>query len=99
MVSGMEPPMIRVSRFEQSIAIKWHDDENWYRVDPDAMIYGALGKSCKVGPGDRFGPDAEWIDPFQDPRPDIRRWTEPMRRQLRETLDMLDQAERHPWSG
>ena len=96
----MEPPEIRLSRYEQSIAIKWADDENWYRIQPEDMIYGALGKRCKVGPGrDLFGPNEEWIDPFADPRPDIRRWTEPMRRQLRDALNMLDHAERHPWSG
>ena len=39
------------------------------------------------------------IDPFQDPRPDIKRWMEPMRSQLRQALHMLDYAERHPWSG
>jgi hypothetical protein len=29
--------------------------------------YGDMGKRCRVGPDD------EWIDPFQDPRPDIRK--------------------------
>lgn len=96
----MEPPQIRLNRFEQSIAIKWHGDDNWYRIEPEEMTYGALGKQCRVGPGeDLFAVDDEWLDPFADPRPDIRRWTEPTRQALREALHMLDNAERHPWSG
>ncbi|MER5424212.1 hypothetical protein [Streptosporangium roseum] len=89
-------PKIRISRYEHSIAIEWDGDENWYRIEPDDMAYGEFGKRCRIGPGeDRFGPDAEWVDPFADPRPDIRRWTEP----LRQALTMLDYAERHPWAG
>jgi hypothetical protein len=86
---------------EHSIAIKWDGDENWYRIEPDDMTYGELGKKCRVGPGETLFDDGglEWIDPFADPRPDIRRWTEPMRDQLRQALHMLDQAEAHPWSG
>ncbi|MEV7011920.1 hypothetical protein [Streptosporangium sp. NPDC051022] len=96
----MEPPEIRISRYEHSIAIRWDGDENWYRIEPEDMAYGPLGKKCRVGTGDDlFGPDEEWLDPFADPRPDIRRWTEPMRRQLREALRMLEHAEQHPWSG
>lgn len=96
----MEPPKIRISRYEQSIAIKWDDDENWYRIEPEDMAYGPLGKQCRVGPGeDRFPTDHEWIDPFADPRPDIKRWTGPMRDHLRQAITMLDYAEQHPWSG
>lgn len=99
MLPGVEPPKIRISRYEHSIAIKWDGDENWYRIEPDDM-YGPLGKTCRVGPGPgQWEPDEEWIDPFADPRPDIRRWTEPMRQHLREALTMLDNAEQHPWSG
>lgn len=96
----MEPPEIRVNRFEQSVAIKWADDETWYRIDPDAMIHGPDTDRFKVRPG-AFAdtPDAEWINPFEDPRPDIRRWTEPIRSELRSALRFLDNAEQHPWSG
>lgn len=97
----MEPPQIRISRYEHSVAIKWDgDDENWYRFEPDDLKYLEVGKKFRVGPGPgEWEPDHEWIDPFQDPRPDIKRWTEPMRSQLRQALSMLDNAERHPWSG
>lgn len=96
----MEPPAIRYNRFEQSIAIKWADSDYWYRIEPEAMIYGDLGDRCRTMKG-AFNdtPNEEWIDPFADPRPDIRRWTEPMRRQLQDALRMLDNAEQHPWSG
>lgn len=97
---AMEPPEIRVSRYEHSVAIKWADDDNWYRFEPDDMRYGTGTERFKVGPGAFDAtPDEEWINPFDDPRPDIRRWTEPMRNQLRTALQMLDAAEQHPWSG
>lgn len=96
----MEPPEIRISRFEQSLAIRWADDENWYRFEPEQMILTPEGDRHRVGPGPgEWPPDAEWIDPFEDPRPDIRRWTDPIRRQLRHAEQLLDSAERHPWSG
>lgn len=96
----MEPPQIRINRYEHSIAIKWDDDENWYRIEPDDMRYGAGGDHFRVGPhGFADTPNEEWIDPFVDPRPDIKRWTEPLRERLRAAVQMLDQAERHPWSG
>ncbi|ACZ87596.1 hypothetical protein [Streptosporangium roseum] len=54
------------------------------------MAYGEFGKRCRGGPGeDRFSPDEEWIDPFADPRPDIRRWTGPL----------LSLKARHGWLG
>lgn len=65
------------------------------------MKYGIGGtERFKVGPNAfEDTPNEEWIDPFVDPRPDIRRWTEPMRNQLRTALQMLDYVEQHPWSG
>lgn len=95
----MEPPEIRVSRYEHSVAIKWADDENWYRIEPDHMRYGTGTERFKVGPGAFDTPDLEWINPFDDPRPDIRRWTEPMRSEMHSILRRLDSAEQHPWSG
>ncbi|GAB2451948.1 hypothetical protein [Nocardia tengchongensis] len=97
----MEPPEIRISRYEHSVAIRWAGDENWYRFEPDDFKYELPGtERHKVGtlPG-AWEPDHEWIDPFADPRPDIRRWTEPMRRELQSVLRSLDNAEKHPWSG
>lgn len=94
------PPQIRVSRYEHSIAVKWYDDENWYRFDPESVIHSEEGRRHRVGPtAFTDTPNDEWIDPFADPRPDIQRWTEPLRHQLRAALGMLDSAERHPWSG
>ncbi|ACZ87497.1 hypothetical protein [Streptosporangium roseum] len=62
--------------------------------------HGEFGKRCRIGPGEgRLGPDDERIAPFADLRPDIRRWTEPMRDRLRHAMAMLDYAERHPWPG
>jgi hypothetical protein len=94
-----EAPRIRISRYEHSVAIKWADDENWYRFEPDAVRYLNEYERCKVGPGPGdWPPDEEWIDPFDDPRPDIRRWTSPLRAVLQEAIRLLDVAERHPWS-
>jgi hypothetical protein len=96
----MEPVEIRYNRYEGSIAIRWAGDENWYRIEHDDLRYGDAERRFLVGPHAFEGtPDEEWIDPFQDPRPDIRRWTGPIRAQLRSALTMLDAAERHPWSG
>ncbi len=94
-----EPPRIRISRYEHSVAIKWAGDENWYRFEPDQVRYLSEYERCKVGPGPGdWPPDEEWIDPFDDPRPDIRRWTSPLRAVLQEAIRLLDVAERHPWS-
>jgi len=96
----VEPPELRISRYEHSLAIRWSGDPNWYRFEPDGMRYGSDGARQRVGPTAFEGtPDEEWIDPFQDPRPDIRRWTGPLRDQLRAAIGTLDFAERHPWSG
>jgi hypothetical protein len=96
----VEPPQIRINRYEHSIAVRWDGDENWYRFEPDDLKYLEVGKKFRVGPSPgEWEPDHEWIDPFADPRPDIKRWTEPMRQHLRQALRMLDNAERHPWSG
>lgn len=96
----MEPVEIRYNRYEGSVAIRWGGDENWYRFEHDAVRYGDDGRRFLVGPNAfQDTPDEEWVDPFQDPRPDIRRWTEPIRGQLRAALGLLDHAERHPWSG
>lgn len=79
----MKPPEIRVSRYEHSVAIKWAGDDNWYRFEPEDMRYGAGTERFKVGPGGFDDTaDAEWVNPFDNPRPDIRRWTEPMRSEL-----------------
>jgi len=95
-----EPPQIRISRYEHSVAARWSGDENWYRFEPDEVRYAECYERNTVGPlpGD-WPPDEEWIDPFADPRPDIRRWTGPLRSILQEALRLLDAAERHPWSG
>ena len=82
-----EPPRIRISRYEHSVAIKWAGDENWYRFEPDQVRYLNEHERCKVGPGPGdWPPDEEWIDPFDDPRPDIRRWTSPLRAVLQEAI-------------
>jgi hypothetical protein len=100
-MNAMEPPEIRVSRYEHSVAIKWPDDDNWYRFEPDDMKYSIGGAERFKIASNAFEniPNEEWIEPFVDPRPDLRRWTEPMRNQLRTALRMLDNAEQHPWSG
>ncbi|MFD9614704.1 hypothetical protein ACFWWS_35600 [Streptomyces sp. NPDC059083] len=97
----MEPPQIRISRFEHSVAVRWDGDENWYRFEPDDFKYGLPGtERFKVGPlPEQWKPDGEWLDPLDDPRPDIRRWTEPIRRALEQALRLLDEAEKHPWRG
>jgi hypothetical protein len=96
----MEPIEIRYNRYEGSIALRWAGDENWYRIEHDHLRYGDAERRFLIGPNAfENTPDEEWIDPFKDPRPDIRRWTEPIRAQLRNALTMLDAAERHPWSG
>ena len=55
-----EPPCIRISRYEHSVAIKWADDENWYRFEPDDVRYLNEYERNKVGPlpGD-WPPDEE----------------------------------------
>ena len=97
----IEPPQIRLSRFERSIAIRWDGDENWYRFDPDDFLDNLPGtERFRVGtlPGE-WEPDGEWLNPLNDPRPDIRRWTEPIRKALKHALLLLDEAEKHPWRG
>lgn len=96
----VEPPQLRISRYEHSLAIKWHGDDNWYLFEPHNMIHGEEGRRHRVGPNAFTDtPNEEWFDPFADPRPDIRRWTAPLRNQLRAAQQMLDYAEQHPWSG
>ena len=34
-----EPPQIRISRYEHSVAVRWSGDENWYRFEPDEVRY------------------------------------------------------------
>jgi len=82
----VEPPEIRYHRFEQSIAIRWADDQHWYRIDPDTMIHGDLGDRCRVMPtafdDDREAAADGWINPLLDHRPDITRLTAPVRDHL-----------------
>ncbi|GGS62959.1 hypothetical protein GCM10010156_22320 [Planobispora rosea] len=52
----MEPPKIRTNRYAYSTPITWDGDENWYRIEPDDMTYGELGKKCRAGaPGGAGG--------------------------------------------
>jgi hypothetical protein len=95
-----DPIEIRYNRYVGSVAIRWARDENRYRIEHDDLTYGELARRFFVGPNALRGHSRRGVDrPLPEPRPDIRRWTEPMRAQLRSALTMLGAAERHPWSG
>jgi hypothetical protein len=75
----VEPPQIRVHKFEHTVAVKWPDHECWWVIDPDAPASGGW-----ASPAATFdGPDAtEWINPGVDHHGDLTRWTGAIRKDL-----------------
>ncbi|TDD73827.1 hypothetical protein [Actinomadura rubrisoli] len=51
-------PVVRVSRSGRSIAVKWTDDQIWYRLDADDMAAGRIGERLQTDA--LFSPDEEW---------------------------------------
>ncbi|WP_157255091.1 hypothetical protein [Nonomuraea typhae] len=90
----MEPPQIRVHRYEHTVAIKWPDHDCWWVIDPDAPSSGGY-----AAPSATFdGPDArEWFDPTVSQRDDVSRWTTAIRRDLSSIEQVLRGLETHPF--
>jgi hypothetical protein len=83
-----------------AVAVRWGSDGNRYRVEPDDMRYSSGPERFEAGtiPG-HWATGHDWITPFTGPHPHIRRWTEPMRRDLRSALRPLGNAEKPPGHG
>jgi hypothetical protein len=93
----MEPPMIRVHKFEHTVAIKWPDHDRWWVIDPDAP--GGAGYAAASATFD--GPDArEWVDPVTGLRPPTGAWAESIRRDLASIEQVLRGMDTyHPLGG
>jgi hypothetical protein len=93
-MTGVEPPQIRVHKFEHTVAIKWPEADCWWVADLDAP--GSGGWASQSAAFD--GPDAtEWINPAVDHHGDLSRWTTASRSDLSSVEQVLRGLERHPW--
>ena len=93
----MQLPMIRIHKYEHTVAIKWPDHERWWVIDP-----GSPGSGGYAAPSATFdGPDApEWTDPMISVRPPTGAWTASIRRDLAQVEQVLQTMDTyHPLGG
>lgn len=88
----VEPPQIRIHKFEHTVAIKWEDQDCWWVMEPPP---GPAGWAHPAASFDDS--DTEWVDPAVDHRKDLSRWTQAVRRDLASIEQVLKSLEQHPY--